>query len=85
MSKTIKVEEVRHYANKLLKNPKLSQEFKQGVEAMIEHILHTTDNYGGFSYTYWNEIGYKLWKEAGEPGFPEKQKFIGNEHDRYYS
>lgn len=84
MSKTIKVGDVKQYANNLLKNPKLSQEFKQGVASMIEHVLHTTDNYGGFSYNYWNAVGYKLWKEAGQPGFLEKQKYIGNEYDRQY-
>ncbi len=84
MKKTTSVEELRLYANKLLKNSKLSQEFKNGVCTMIEHVLHDTGNYAGFSYTYWNEVGYKLWIAAGQPGFPEKQKYIGNEYDRYY-
>lgn len=84
MSKTLKVSEALEYANKLLNNPKLSQEFKHGVCTMIEHTLHDTDNYGGFQYTYWAKQGYKEWKEAGEPGFPEKQKYLGLEYDRHY-
>lgn len=84
MKKSMKVEELKEYANKLLLNPRLSQQFKDGVSTMIEHVLHKTGNYEGFQYTYWNNVGYKLWIEAGKPSFPEKQKFIGNEYDRTY-
>jgi len=51
---------------------------------MIEQVLRDSGNYAGFGYPYWNETGYKLWKAEGEPGFPEKQKYIGNEYDRQY-
>lgn len=40
--------------------------------------------YNGFRYLYWSKQGFEEWKEAGEPGFPEKNKYIGPEYDRAY-
>jgi hypothetical protein len=82
--KTIKVETIRKEANRLLALPTLSQEEKRGIVLMLEHTLHKTDNYGGYNFTYWAMRGRDEWDRAGRPDFPEKQKYLGLEYDRYY-
>ena len=91
--KTIEVEKIKVYANSMLaRTDKFATvEFKAGIAIMIELILMSTNNYRGFQYNYWNDKGYKEWHDAGEPNFPEKDKYIygpkgkdNAEYDRTY-
>jgi hypothetical protein len=88
IKKTIKVEEILKWANDQLKrtDETATQEFKSGICTMLERVLFNTGNYAGFQHNYWNEKGWKLWCEAGQPEeWPEKKKYIGPEYDRCYS
>lgn len=84
MTKNFSVDKFRLYINDLLANPKISQTDKAAYCGALEHVLMKSKNYHGFQYTYWAKIGYHMWIAAGEPGFPEKQEYIGNEYDREY-
>ena len=46
--KTIAVAEVLEFANNFLQNYNGSPERLQGVEILLEEILHRTDNYAGY-------------------------------------
>lgn len=48
--KTIKVEEIKTYANLILANPKISLGEKIGVFTMIEHVLHKSNTYNGYMF-----------------------------------
>jgi hypothetical protein len=55
--KTVEVAELVKTANRLLALPDangvtrdLNADFRQGVIAMVEYALHTTETYNGFSY-----------------------------------
>ena len=78
------VAEIKKFANEQLADGRNSDEHRRGIISMLEKILHATGNYEGFNYNYWNKTGFELWQKAGEPDFPEKNKFIGNESDRVY-
>ena len=84
--KNIKVEEFHEEVNRLLAldNDAITQEFKKGICGIWEHFSMKTGNYGGFQHIYWMKQGFTEWKDAGEPGFPEKQKYFGKEYDRRY-
>ena len=82
--KTFDVGEFRNWVNSLLDNDRLSQDEKRALCMAVEHALHETNNYKGYNQIYWMKAGYQEWQAAGEPGFPEKQKFLGLEYDRHY-
>ena len=82
MRKTIKVEEVKKWANKQLDFA--TQDFKAGVCLSIETVLHSTGNYNGFNYNYWTETGFELWQKAGKPETAEKDQYIGPKYNRHY-
>jgi hypothetical protein len=48
--KAVSVIEMLDYANESLAQDYNSLEFKQGICAMIEKILHKSDNYNGFMF-----------------------------------
>jgi hypothetical protein len=51
--KTINVNEVLDHANALLalsECPTVTKDFKEGVCAMLHHILHKSNNYHGFMF-----------------------------------
>ncbi len=48
--KTIRVEEIKNYANYQLANPNNTLEEKLGIITMIEKILHLADAYNGYRY-----------------------------------
>ena len=84
--KTMDVEQLKSWTNEQLKRTDdyADQKFKAGLCSVLAHVLHATGNYHGFNYTYWLETGNDLWRKDGEPDFPEKNKYIGNEYDRVY-
>ncbi len=88
--KTFNVSEILVEANKQLarKDAEATEEFKKGVCVMIERILINTKNYNGYNYNLWSNGGFDAWQKAGEPDFPEKEKYMYSDHggcyDRYY-
>ena len=47
--KTFEILDVLLWANYNLQQSHHSPQFKEGVSALIEHILHSTNNYAGYS------------------------------------
>ena len=82
--KTILVESIRTEVNRLLTLDTLDQKQKSILCSFLERVLMDTNNYHGFNYTYWLNQGFEEWRKDGEPGFPKKQKYLGNEYDRTY-
>lgn len=84
--KTTNVEMFKTWANEQLKRQDefATQEFKAGICIGVERVLHDSGNYKGYNNTYWLETGFALWNKAGQPDFPEKNKYIGAEYDRVY-
>lgn len=84
---TVKVEDIVEYANTLLANPDLSQEFKRGVASLLEAALFKADRYSGFNYTYWLSVGFNDWQKAVRDNggkHVETKPYLGNEYDRVY-
>lgn len=67
--KTVKVDELKEYVNKLLAIEELHVEHKAGLIDMIHHVLHKTDNYQGFMFIN-NEDS-----EIGTPGWHNRKYF----------
>ena len=63
MKKTITVDASLSMANNFLASKENSNEFKEGVCAMIEATLHKTGNYKGFQYLYWLDKGCADWEK----------------------
>lgn len=68
-TKTVKVKPILEKANELLKNPILTQEFKEGVVAMLEGVLHKSGNYQGFMFL--RNVGTGPEVEAPRPTEPD--------------
>lgn len=64
-----------------------TQEFKAGIFTAVSNTLHATGQYNGFQHLYWMNGGCEEWYKAGEPDFPEKNRFIygegGKEQNEY--
>ena len=86
--KKMPVQEIIEEANRLLAlqdNKTVNADFRRGVAALTEQILFASKNYAGFNYVAWtDEGGHEAWKAAGEPGFPEKERFLGDPTRRFY-
>ena len=78
MKKTAKVLDLLKYANEQLARTDkwADDQFKSGICVFIEHILRNANCYAGYNDTYWMKQGCKEWIAAGEPDFPEKDKYI---------
>jgi hypothetical protein len=88
--KTIEVETLRTYANKLLAL-NISSDTKEGICTMIEKVLRETNNYQGFNYNYWIMEGYDKWMALPSKDRPQgipKDEYIfgptGCRYSRYY-
>lgn len=81
---TFRVSELKDKVNGMLAKDTLDQKAKASLCSLIEDVLMETDNYRGFNDIYWMDKGFDEWKAAGEPDFPEKQKFMGLEYNRHY-
>lgn len=79
--KTALVAEIVKYANKQLarQDEFVTDKFKAGICVMVQEVLFQANQYQGYNNIYWLERGYKEWHEAGEPDFPEKDKYIYGE------
>lgn len=75
--KTLSVAAFKAEVNRRLALPKLSIEERKALASLLEHVLHDTGNYQGYNSLYWSrEGGFEAWKQAGEPGFPEKSRYF---------
>ena len=88
--KTFNVDAFKEYVNKQLARVDefATEAFKAGLSLSLQEVLMRSGNYQGFNYIYWNERGGKEWHDAGEPDFPEKDKYLygegGHEYNRTY-
>src|SRR5688572_12893022 len=70
------------HCNELLASP-IPQSAKRDICTMVESLLMGSDTYQGFDNIYWSRQGCNEWYEAGQPDFPEKNKYIiGPEGDK---
>lgn len=87
MRKTIDVQTVLDKANRLLALPPSAShtpEWRKGVASLLEAVLMNTETYAGFNYLEWVNGGCTRWRENGEPGFPEKEQYFGDQTRRVY-
>lgn len=84
MKRTLKVKDFIVKGNELLAMEGHSPEFREGIICMMEYVFHQSNSYGGYSNLYWLKQGYEEWRKAGEPNFPEKIKFFGDDTRRVY-
>lgn len=71
MAKTISVEKMKDWANEVLasKNEDITLEYRAGVCAAIEKILHSSNNYHGFMFIDNND------SEVNTPGYFSRKYF----------
>jgi len=87
---TFKVDEFKSWINQQLKRTDdiATDEYKAGLCEAIEHVLQKSNRYEGYNDNYWLQKGWQEWREAGEPDFPLKDKFIcgptGQKFNRQY-
>jgi hypothetical protein len=81
---TIDVSLVLERANAALAGEYGDAGYRAGIASLLETILHATGNYHGYGCLGWLNGGCDAWRAAGEPGFPEKEKFVGDDSRRVY-
>jgi len=67
------VDQANHY---LRESPDDRKPERQAIHDFVAHLLMEARSYRGFQHLYWSDQGYQEWKAAGEPDFPEKDRFI---------
>ena len=72
------------YANNLMTDETKTADFRRGVAAVVEGILHDFNVYAGFNFVDWLNGGCERWHAEGEPDFPEKTKYLGDETKKYF-
>ena len=88
--KTFNIQSFKAYVNQQLmrKDHQATDQFKEGLCVILEHVLMVANVYHGFNDNYWRAEGYDAWKAAGEPDFPEKNAFLygpsGQRYNRHY-
>jgi hypothetical protein len=85
--KTLNVESFKSYVNKQLARTDgfANESFKCGLATTLEHVLHATGNYNGYTQLYWDEIGWIDWRKDGETEvWEEKKKYIYGDVDSKY-
>ena len=80
-TKSVKVADLLEWGNAQLarEDEFADQKFKAGVCVLLEKALHESGNYQGYNQIYWLKQGYQEWRAAGEPDFPEKEKYTFGE------
>jgi hypothetical protein len=87
---TFNIVELKDWVNQQLERTDdfADDKFKAGLCCVIEHVLTTTNRYKGYNDNYWLKSGFQEWRKAGEPGFPEKNKYCygpsGQRYNRHY-
>lgn len=83
--KTIEVQALVDKVNAFMKNSDDSQTGERlALHSFLSDILMKTGNYHGYNYLHWLDKGCDDWRAAGEPGFPEKDKFLGDQTRTYF-
>lgn len=76
--KTINVADVQQWIEERLLSDHLSTEHKRGMINVLDHILHQTDNYKGFGYSYMDDerpcLPGKVGAEACNPNWTEEHE-----------
>lgn len=62
MKKTIKISELTDICNRMLQYSMKGQEFRQGIQAVLETVLSRTDQYAGFEHLRQHEVATKACK-----------------------
>ncbi len=94
--KTVPVLLFLEMMNEQIADKMFTSEERRILCGCLENILSKSGNYAGFNYNYWlgkdandENSGVNQWRKAGEPDFPEKEKFIlgptGDEWNRCYA
>lgn len=87
---TYKIDEFKQWVNAQLKRTDefANDIFKSALCTELEHVLKNCNSYQGYNDNYWLQQGWNEWRAAGEPDFPEKNKFIygpsGQRFNRQY-
>jgi hypothetical protein len=87
---TINVEDFKNWINKQLErtDPYADDKFKAALCSVLEYALKMANRYKGYNDNYWLKAGFDEWRNAGEPDFPEKEKYIygptGQRYNRHY-
>ena len=86
--KTIGVEEFKTFVNEQLKRTDehaMRGNFKSALCVALGEVLHKSGNYNGFTYLYWDEVGYKDWRANGETEVWEEKKLyvLGSANTKY--
>lgn len=78
----------KDWTNQLLASSDLNDKFKAGLCVTLEHILHKNNCFHGYNDNYWIQKGCREWYAAGQPDFPEKNKYCygptGQQYNRHY-
>ncbi len=85
--KTVDVSVLLAEANRLMAlpdNEHVNADFRKGVDAMINTVLHATGNYKGFEWIGWADSGYTQWVNDGRPQPVDAAKYIGDETRKRY-
>jgi hypothetical protein len=88
--KNFNVQQFKVWINQQLKRTDefATDKFKSGLCIALEHVLQQTGQYKGYNDNYWQEKGFREWLAAGQPDFPEKDRFIygptGQKFNRHY-
>ena len=83
MAKTFHVEKFKAWANSQLARKSSSPQEREGIALALERVLHSTDNYRGFTYVEWqSEGGYDNWISDGSPD--DNTIYLGDQTRRQY-
>ena len=72
MAKKLNVPEFKDKMNLLLAQSMVSSDYRRGLQAALEHVLHETNEYKGFRYLTYKEVppghppGMNVDKDTGE-------------------
>lgn len=82
--KTLQVDQIRKLANKrlALRSAFATPDFRRGVAAFLETLLHESRQYAGFNFLDWLEGGHDRWVADRKP--LDRTPYIGDESRRVY-
>ena len=86
LRKTLHVADIIVAANRLLEAPNskhCTPEFRKGVAALLEGLLHDSNAYAGYNFLAWaKEGGYEKWVKDGGPR--DNEPYLGDQTRRFY-
>jgi hypothetical protein len=87
---TVNVEDFKQWVNQQLERTDnfADDKFKAGLCSAVEHVLQTANRYHGYTDNNWIRTGYQEWLAAGQPDYPDKDKYVygptGQQYNRHY-